>query len=114
MPLYRLGNMRGEEVNPLTIRRYINGERMTLAQFMFKRGAKVRRHAHINEQFSIILTGRLRFRINNEEYIAEAGDVVHIPSNMEHEVEALEDSMVIDVYSPIREDWLKGEDKYLR
>lgn len=114
MPLYRLSNMKGEEVNPLTTRKYINGERITLAQFMFKRGAKVKRHAHTNEQFSIILTGRLRFRINNEEYIAETGDVVHVPSNMEHEVEALEDSIVIDVYSPIREDWLKGEDKYLR
>lgn len=114
MPLYRLGSIKGEEVNPLTIRRYINGERMTLAQFMFKRGAKVRKHAHTNEQFSIVLTGRLRFRINNEEYIAEAGDVVHVPPNIEHEVEALEDSTVIDVYSPIREDWIRGEDKYLR
>ena len=114
MPLYRLSNLKGEEVNPLTIRRYINGERMTLAQFIFKKGAKVKKHVHINEQFSIVLTGRLRFRVGNEEYIAEAGDVIHVPPNTEHEVEALDDSIVVDVYSPIREDWIRGEDKYLR
>jgi len=114
MPLYRLGSIEGEAVNELTTRKYINGERVTIAHFTFKKGARVRRHSHINEQFSIVLTGRLRFRVGDEEYVANDGDVVYIPPNVEHEVEVLEDSIIIDVYSPIREDWLRGEDKYLR
>lgn len=114
MPLYRLNQVEGERLNELITRKYINGDKMTIAYFTFKRGARVRRHMHINEQFSIVITGKLRFRVGDEEYLAEAGDVIHIPPNVEHEVEALEDSVVIDAYSPIREDWLRGEDKYLR
>jgi len=39
---------------------------------------------------------------------------VHIPPNTIHSAEALEDSLVVDVYSPIRDDWVRGEDSYLR
>lgn len=114
MPLYRLSEMAPEALTELTLRRFINGSNMTLAQFTFKRGARVARHSHVNEQFSIVINGKLRFVVGSETYVASSGDVVHIPPNIPHEVEALEDSIVIDVYSPVREDWLRGEDKYLR
>ncbi|WP_243680533.1 cupin domain-containing protein [Vulcanisaeta souniana] len=62
-----------------------------------------------------MISGKLRFVVNNETYIAGSGDVVYIPPNAVHGVEALEDSLIVDVYSPIRDDWLRGgEDKYLR
>jgi quercetin dioxygenase-like cupin family protein len=45
---------------------------------------------------------------------ARQGDVLHIPSNVLHTVQALEDSVALDVFSPIRADWLMGKDAYLR
>ncbi len=42
------------------------------------------------------------------------GEVLVIPSNVEHSAIALEDTIDMDIFSPIREDWLTGEDSYLR
>ena len=43
-----------------------------------------------------------------------AGDSLQIPSNAPHSVEALEDSVAVDLFSPVREDWIRGDDAYLR
>ena len=68
-----------------------------------------------NEQIATILEGRLRFRIgDDEEFVASAGESVPLASDVPHEVEALEDTTVLDVFSPVREDWLRGDDAYLR
>ena len=46
--------------------------------------------------------------------VLEPGGVLHIPSGAFHQVEALEDSVAVDVFSPPREDWIRGDDAYLR
>ncbi len=61
-----------------------------------------------------MLEGRLRFVVGDEERVVSAGESVPLPANLPHEVEALEDSVVLDVFSPVREDWRRGEDAYLR
>ena len=61
-----------------------------------------------------MLQGSLRFVVGGEEVVAAAGESVVIPPNVPHRVEALEDSVVLDVFSPRREDWLAGDDAYLR
>ena len=62
-----------------------------------------------------MIEGSLRFRIgDDEELIASAGESVPLAANVPHGVDALEDSVVLDVFSPVREDWLRGEDAYLR
>ena len=93
----------------------ITGERMMLAQVYLDKGCIVPRHSHENEQLTYILEGSLRFWIGEdgeEELVIRAGQVLHIPSNVPHMAEALEDTLDVDVFSPPRQDWLDGTDTY--
>ena len=98
-------------------RRLITGDRMMLAHVYLKKGCVVPKHSHENEQFTYILEGALRFWIGDdekEEVVVGAGEVLHIPSNVFHKAEALEDTLDVDVFSPPRQDWLDKTDSYLR
>src|SRR5207237_7707754 len=98
-------------------RRLINGERMMLAHVYLKKGCVVLRHSHENEQLTYILEGGLRFWIGpDESQVIDvfAGEVLHIPSFVQHKAEALEDTLDVDIFSPPRQDWLDKTDDYLR
>jgi quercetin dioxygenase-like cupin family protein len=74
-------------------------------------------HHHDNEQITYITSGALKFRLGEaqlEEVIVRAGEVLVIPSNTPHSAEALEDTIDIDIFSPPRQDWLDGTDRYIR
>lgn len=103
-----------ERLNDLIGRQMLNGEVMTLARITLTRGALVPRHSHPNEQIATVLSGRLRFSLGDEEREVGAGESVLIAADVPHEVEALEDSVVLDAFSPRREDWIRGDDAYLR
>ena len=106
--------MEEEALNPLLKRRYITGEHMTLAKFSLKKGCIVPAHAHANEQMSTVLDGKVEFVINGEKFVASAGQTVIMPPFSKHGVEALEDCELLEVFSPIRQDWVDGSDQYLR
>jgi quercetin dioxygenase-like cupin family protein len=95
-------------------RRMLNGDAMTLAEISLSAGAVVPLHDHPNEQIATIVSGRLRFVVGEEEREVGAGESIRIPGGVPHRVEALEDSLVLDVFAPRREDWLRGDDAYLR
>ncbi len=96
-------------------RKAIHGENITIGMFFLKKGAKVESHKHVNEQMSCVLSGAVKFiMVDGKEYVVSQGMVMHIPPNVEHAAIALEDSVVMDVFSPPREDWKKGADQYLR
>jgi quercetin dioxygenase-like cupin family protein len=106
-----------EKVTGQLERRLITGERMMLAHVYLKKGCVVPKHSHENEQLTYILEGALRFWIGEdgkEELVVSEGEVLHIPSNIPHKAEALEDTLDVDVFSPPRWDWLNGTDGYLR
>ncbi|MCS7026306.1 MAG: cupin domain-containing protein [Bryobacteraceae bacterium] len=103
-----------EQMNPLVQRQVLHTQNMTMARLMLKKGAVVPEHQHINEQISTVLEGSLIFQIAGQEFLVQAGDSMVIPPNVPHSVSASEDSLVIDLFSPRREDWLRGEDAYLR
>ena len=104
-----------EQLGPKIGRRMLHTETMTIAWITLAKGARVPRHEHTNEQIATVLEGRLRFRIGDgHEFVAAAGESMPLAANVPHEVEALEDSVVLDVFSPIREDWVRGDDAYLR
>jgi quercetin dioxygenase-like cupin family protein len=106
-----------ENVTEMLDRRLITGDRMMLAHVYLKKGAIVPRHAHDNEQLTYILEGALRFWIGEDEsetIDVRAGEVLHIPSNVPHKAEALEDTLDVDIFSPPRQDWLEKTDDYLR
>jgi quercetin dioxygenase-like cupin family protein len=115
--LYKWDDIPREKVNDLLDRKLITGERMMLAQVFLKKGCIVPKHSHENEQLTYILEGALHFKLGEdqrEEVTVSAGEVLHIPSNLPHEAEALEDTLDVDVFSPPREDWLNKTDAYLR
>ena len=114
---YRWDEMPKEKVSAMLDRRLITGDRMMLAHVYLKKGCIVPRHQHENEQLTYILEGALRFWIGEdekEERVIRAGEVLHIPSNVWHKAEALEDTLDVDVFSPPRQDWLEKSDAYLR
>jgi len=106
-----------ERLGDLLERRFITGEHMTLAQFFLARGCRVTPHSHTNEQIAHVIQGRLRFALGpdqTEQVEVGSGEVLVIPPGLFHGVEALEDTVVADAFSPIRQDWLDRRDDYLR
>ena len=103
-----------DQLNPLIGRQMLHTERITLARITLGKGAVVPRHEHENEQIATVLEGRVRFVVDGESFEVGPGESVPLAANVPHEVTALEDSVVLDVFSPVREDWLRGEDAYLR
>jgi quercetin dioxygenase-like cupin family protein len=111
---HRWSDIPSEQINPSTARQYVTGDRVTVARFDLKRGGVVPRHSHENEQVSHVLSGALKFKINGQEVIVGAGELLQIPGGLEHEVEVVEDTIVIDVFSPVRQDWIDKTDTYFR
>lgn len=113
----RWDDMPRERLGERLERRYVTGEHITLAQFFLARGCVIPRHSHDNEQFTFVLQGCLRFRLGpdgSETVDVAAGEVLHLPPGLPHDAEALEDTVVSDVFSPIRKDWVEQRDQYLR
>lgn len=103
-----------EQLSDTIGRQMLHTETMTVARIHLAAGAQVPSHAHANEQVANVLEGRLRFVVGDEEQVVEAGETLFLPANVPHEAEALADSIVLDVFSPVREDWVQGDDAYLR
>jgi quercetin dioxygenase-like cupin family protein len=106
-------------VEPLTdkIRRQlVTGENEMMARVLLDKGAVVHRHAHESEQITIIIEGAMRLFIGEpaEEFVLTTGQFIVIPPNVPHSAEILEDTVDIDVFSPIRQDWLDGTDTYFQ
>lgn len=103
---YRWSELPKDEPMALLQRRRVIGERSMISQVHLQQGCVVPTHAHFNEQFACIVSGRLRFTIGpaNDrspvELTVAAGEVLHLPSNVPHAAEALEDTIVLDVFSP--------------
>lgn len=112
---FRWEDMPRERVTDMLERRIITGDGMMLAHVYLQKGCIVPKHQHVNEQLTYIISGALRFHIGEdgaEEIVVAAGEVLHIPSNVWHQAEALEDTLDVDVFSPPRADWLDGTDSY--
>src|SRR5579871_2490315 len=77
-------------------------------------GGVVPEHSHESEQITYILEGALEFELEGRRVVVSAGQVLRIPSHVPHRAVALEDTLDLDIFSPIREDWLNGQDQYLR
>ena len=103
-----------EKLSEVITRKMLSGEYSTVARIFLARGAVVPRHTHLSEQFSMILSGSLKFIFDDREVVVGAGEMLLIPSNMPHAAEALEDTVDLDFFAPRREDWIRKDDAYLR
>jgi quercetin dioxygenase-like cupin family protein len=104
-----------DQMTPEITRRFISNVNATLARFELKRGAIVPEHKHENSQMTWIVEGCLRFTWPGGGPIeVRAGEVLVILPGLPHAAEAMEDTVVTDVFSPNRADWESGDDAYLR
>ncbi|MCS7042195.1 MAG: cupin domain-containing protein [Bryobacteraceae bacterium] len=103
-----------ERMNEKLTRQVVHTGRLTIARLELKAGCQVPAHQHENEQVSLVLSGRLRFLLEDGQFDVGPGQGMRLAPNQRHAVEALEDSIVIDLFSPPREDWIRGDDAYLR
>ena len=110
--LHRWDEIELEKVTEMISRKIVTGSREMLAQIYLKKGAIVPAHAHESEQMTYVLQGALKFLVAGEEVTVREGEVLHIPSWIEHQAEALDDTFELDVFSPIRQDWLDRTDAY--
>jgi quercetin dioxygenase-like cupin family protein len=114
---YRWDDIPAEPMRGGISRRLITGKGMMIAHVYLTKGDEVPQHSHVNEQITYILEGALHFWLGTQgerEVTVRAGEVLVIPSNLEHRALALEDTLDVDVFNPPREDWLNGTDAYLR
>lgn len=91
---------------PLIDRRRIIGDRMMISEVHLHKGFEVPTHQHENEQFAIVLRGRVRFGIGEvgdaerREFTLSGGEVIHFPAHVPHSAEALDDTLILDLFSP--------------
>jgi quercetin dioxygenase-like cupin family protein len=103
-----------ERLNPLVTRRVIHTDGMTVARLRIAKGAVVPAHRHVNEQLAMVERGALKFDLDGQEVLVSAGQALAIASGVPHGVEAMEDTLVMDLFTPRRQDWIDGDDSYLR
>jgi quercetin dioxygenase-like cupin family protein len=95
------------EMFPGVVRRTLNsGEHTTLVEVTMASGATVPDHAHPHEQAGYVASGRVRFVIDGAARELGPGDGYLVPGGARHEVTALEDAVCVDVFSPVREEYL--------
>ena len=114
MELYNWEQLPAEQMNPKISRKVVHSGQMTIARLHIQKDAVVPEHSHVNEQVANVEKGSLLFHIGGVDQVVGAGESLVIPPNVPHGVVALEDTVVTDVFTPRRDDWISGDDSYLR
>lgn len=87
----------------------VYGEKTLLAEFRLRKDSAIPSHAHPHEQTGYLVRGHMLFTVGTEKFDARTGDAWCIPGNVEHSAVAVEDSIVVEAFSPLREDYLPGQ-----
>ncbi|MGE0129438.1 MAG: cupin domain-containing protein [Blastocatellales bacterium] len=99
-----------EDLGEGITRQMIVGERLMVCRLRFAPHVVTLAHDHPHEQITLVERGRVRFIIGSEERIAQTGDVLHFPPGCWHGATMLDEEVVlIDIFTPLREDFLKQE-----
>jgi len=84
----------------------VYGDETLLTEFRLSEGSLLPKHKHPQEQTGYLVSGRILLSIGSEEFETEPGDSWCIPSNVEHGALIREDSVAVEIFSPIRTDYL--------
>lgn len=87
-------------------RTLVHGDRTLMAHFRLAAGSRLPAHSHPHEQTGYLVSGRLSFTIGDDTTAVGPGDGWCVPGGVEHSVEVLEDSVAVEVFSPVREAYL--------
>jgi quercetin dioxygenase-like cupin family protein len=92
-------------VSGTVLRRFLSGEKLTVARVAFATDSEMAVHSHENEQFTLVLSGTMEFTVDGKSVIVREGEVLHLPSNVPHGAKSQGEAVVLDVFAPIRADW---------
>ena len=84
----------------------VHGEKTLMGQFKIAKGSVIPAHSHPHEQTGIMISGKVLFNVAGDITEVEAGDSWCLTGGVEHSAEALMDSVIVEVFSPVREDYL--------
>ena len=87
----------------------VHGEKTLMAEFKLQKGSIVPLHSHPHEQAGYLVSGQVKFSVDSKEIVCNPGDSWCIQGDEEHSAEALQDSVLVEVFSPVREDYLPFE-----
>ncbi len=100
-----LSTIPSKEIMPGFHGKLIHAQTMSIAFWDVEEGAKVPAHSHPNEQIMQVLEGIFEFTVNGETHIYNPGDLVVIAPHAEHSGKALTKCKLLDVFSPVREEY---------
>ena len=100
-----LKDIPSKEIMPGYHGKFVHGEKMSWAFWTVESGAAVPMHSHPHEQIMHVVEGEFEFQLGEETKVYIPGDVVHIPSNTPHGGKALTDCRLMDIFSPVREEY---------
>ncbi len=96
-----------EEVNELIDRKIAaHAPELMIVEVHFKKGGIGAVHEHVHEQVSYCISGKLEFMVNGETSIIGPGDSIYMPKDLPHGAVALEDTVLLDIFTPRRDDFL--------
>lgn len=113
---FNVNDLKTEVFSDKISRKVVPSNEGTFTIYTLKKGAHIPKHKHPQQQTTYIRSGKVKIIIGeNEEHILEAGGVIVIPGNVEHEFFILENTEDIDIFSPKRDaDWILGKSKFLQ
>ena len=95
-----------ELLENIKMKTLVYGERTLLTEFRLGKGALLPKHSHPHEQTGYLISGSIQLTIGNVTYQVLPGDSWCIPANVSHHAHAQENSIAIEVFSPVREDYI--------
>lgn len=93
-------------IDKITMKTLVHGENTLMVEFQMRKGALLPRHSHPQEQTGYLVSGRIDLTIGTETFQVMPGDSWCIAGEIEHHAEVLEDTVAIEVFSPVRTDYL--------
>jgi len=113
MSFYDWDKMRSEHISELYKRKVALADNIVVARVEVMQCAVTQPHTHDSEEVIIVLKGAWRFHLPSGEVTLRANQMLSIPAGVEHSSEALEDTVALDICTPMRLDWITGEDRLL-
>jgi quercetin dioxygenase-like cupin family protein len=105
MPFITLADLTKQERIPGFSARFVHTDRMTFSYWDIMEGAELPEHTHPHEQVTNIIRGRFEMTLGLETKVIEPGEIIVIPSGAKHRGRALTECFILDVFSPVREDY---------
>ncbi|MFK5926012.1 MAG: cupin domain-containing protein [Desulfuromusa sp.] len=93
-------------IDKIEIKILVHGNKTLMVEFRMKKGALLPRHSHPHEQTSYLISGSINLTIDNETFNVKPGDSWCIDGDIEHSADILEDTVAVEVFSPVRDDYL--------